>query len=180
MAAPEAANWPTGAGRTGANWLLLAAAGGLGPAFRPAARLHGTARDLSRGPRGDSGDHRHPAQPALRPVPRDRHGAAGSGGAPGKPPCAREHHVRQVFALITVGLVADQARHAPDRLPLGRGTTFIAYILAGAFSLLDTAEFNLGYQALIRFSATLVVYLLIFNLLRTREQSASPSACPWP
>ena len=35
---------------------------------------------------------------------------------------------------------------------------------------MDTAEFDLGYPALIRYVATMLFYLIIFNLLRTREQ----------
>lgn len=76
----------------------------------------------------------------------------------------------KVFALITVvsWLIQLGARRI-DFLWTPEMRALLAYLLAGAFSLADTAEFELGYQALIRFSATMLFYLLILNLLRTRE-----------
>lgn len=44
-----------------------------------------------------------------------------------------------------------------------------AYGLAGAISLVDAYEFSLGYPALGRYASTVVFYLLVMNLLRTRR-----------
>jgi O-antigen ligase len=46
----------------------------------------------------------------------------------------------------------------------------VAYAAFGGLSLFDTREFELGYQALIRYVSTALFYILIVNLIRTRQQ----------
>jgi hypothetical protein len=49
-------------------------------------------------------------------------------------------------------------------------TLLCVYLGFGVLSLLDTREFELGYQAAIRFATSIVFYLVVVNLVRSREQ----------
>ncbi len=43
------------------------------------------------------------------------------------------------------------------------------YLAIGIFSLADTQEFKLGYQAVIRLAASILFYFLVVNLIQTRK-----------
>jgi hypothetical protein len=49
-------------------------------------------------------------------------------------------------------------------------TLLCVYLGFAGLSLIDTREFTLGYQAALRLGASILFYLLVVNLVRTREQ----------
>lgn len=77
----------------------------------------------------------------------------------------------KAFALMTLGAWLIQLGARRIRFQwVTEMWALVAYATFGAISLFDTAEFDLGYQALIRYVSTALFYLLIVNLIRTREQ----------
>jgi O-antigen ligase len=49
-------------------------------------------------------------------------------------------------------------------------TLLCVYLGFGVLSLADTREFDLGRQAVVRFASAILFYLVVVNLVRTREQ----------
>ncbi|RIL07164.1 MAG: hypothetical protein DCC71_04105 [Proteobacteria bacterium] len=77
----------------------------------------------------------------------------------------------KLAALLTLGAWVLQLAMRRLRFVWAPELTLLcAYLGFGVLSLLDTREFELGYQAAIRFGTSILFYLVVVNLVRTRQQ----------
>lgn len=77
----------------------------------------------------------------------------------------------KLATLVTLGGWVLQLAQRKTAFDWPRGATLLCiYFTAGMMSLVDTQEFQLGYQGAIRFATTIVFYVLVCNLVRTRDQ----------
>ena len=76
----------------------------------------------------------------------------------------------KVLVLLTVAAWAVQLAMRRTTFVWARTASWLgAYVVAGALSLIDSRELDLGFPALVRLFSTLVFYVLILNMVRTRE-----------
>lgn len=78
--------------------------------------------------------------------------------------------IAKIFALLTL---ASWLLHLITRrmnfVWRPEATVLLLYLVAGAFSLIDTDEFKRGLQEMVIFTSTALFFIMVFNLLRTKR-----------